>query len=37
MGLQETDNLAIYLASDGSRRTNGAATVVDGGISVNYS
>jgi NAD(P)-dependent dehydrogenase (short-subunit alcohol dehydrogenase family) len=33
---QEIVNLAIYLASDESRWTNGAAMVVDGGISVNY-
>ena len=33
---EEIVNLAIYLASDESRWTNGAAMVVDGGISVNY-
>ena len=33
---EEVVNLAIYLASDESRWTNGAAMVVDGGISVNY-
>ncbi|MFL5778682.1 MAG: SDR family NAD(P)-dependent oxidoreductase [Chloroflexota bacterium] len=33
---EEIVNLAIYLASDESRWTNGASLVVDGGISVNY-
>ena len=33
---EEIVNLAIYLASDESRWTNGPAMVVDGGISVNY-
>ena len=33
---EEIVNLAIYLASDESRWTNGAHFVVDGGISVNY-
>jgi NAD(P)-dependent dehydrogenase (short-subunit alcohol dehydrogenase family) len=33
---EEIVNLAIYLASEESRWTNGAAMVVDGGISVNY-
>jgi NAD(P)-dependent dehydrogenase (short-subunit alcohol dehydrogenase family) len=33
---EEVVNLAVYLASDESRWTNGAAMVVDGGISVNY-
>jgi NAD(P)-dependent dehydrogenase (short-subunit alcohol dehydrogenase family) len=33
---EEIVNLAIYLASDESRWTNGSAMVVDGGISVNY-
>jgi NAD(P)-dependent dehydrogenase (short-subunit alcohol dehydrogenase family) len=33
---EEIVNLAIYLASDESRWTNGAAMVIDGGISVNY-
>jgi NAD(P)-dependent dehydrogenase (short-subunit alcohol dehydrogenase family) len=33
---EEVVNLALYLASDESRWTNGAAMVVDGGISVNY-
>ena len=33
---EEIVNLAIYLASDEARWTNGAAMVVDGGISVNY-
>ncbi len=33
---EEIVNLAVYLASDESRWTNGAAMVVDGGISVNY-
>jgi NAD(P)-dependent dehydrogenase (short-subunit alcohol dehydrogenase family) len=33
---EEVVNLAIYLASDESRWTNGAAMVIDGGISVNY-
>lgn len=33
---EEIVNMAIYLASDESRFTNGAQLVVDGGISVNY-
>ena len=33
---EEIVNVAIYLASDESRWTNGAALVIDGGISVNY-
>jgi len=33
---EEVVNMAIYLASDEARWTNGAAMVVDGGISVNY-
>ncbi|MGZ6270689.1 MAG: SDR family NAD(P)-dependent oxidoreductase [Candidatus Limnocylindrales bacterium] len=33
---EEIVQLAIYLASDESRWTNGASLVVDGGISVNY-
>jgi NAD(P)-dependent dehydrogenase (short-subunit alcohol dehydrogenase family) len=33
---EEVVNLAIYLASDESRWTNGANFVIDGGISVNY-
>ncbi len=33
---EEIVHLAIYLASDESRWTNGAALVVDGGITVNY-
>ncbi len=33
---EEIVNVAIYLASDESRWTNGASLVVDGGISVNY-
>ena len=33
---EEIVYLAIYLASDESRWTNGAAMVVDGGITVNY-
>jgi NAD(P)-dependent dehydrogenase (short-subunit alcohol dehydrogenase family) len=33
---EEIVSMAIYLASDESRWTNGAAMVVDGGISVNY-
>ena len=33
---EEIANVAIYLASDESRWTNGAHFVIDGGISVNY-
>ena len=33
---QEIVSMAIYLASDESRWTNGASLVIDGGISVNY-
>ena len=33
---EEILNMALYLASDESRWTNGASLVVDGGISVNY-
>jgi NAD(P)-dependent dehydrogenase (short-subunit alcohol dehydrogenase family) len=33
---EEIAALAIYLASDESRWTNGASMVIDGGISVNY-
>jgi NAD(P)-dependent dehydrogenase (short-subunit alcohol dehydrogenase family) len=33
---EEIVNLAVYLASDESRWTNGASLVVDGGITVNY-
>jgi NAD(P)-dependent dehydrogenase (short-subunit alcohol dehydrogenase family) len=33
---EEIVNMALYLASDESRWTNGASLVVDGGISVNY-
>jgi NAD(P)-dependent dehydrogenase (short-subunit alcohol dehydrogenase family) len=33
---EEVVNMALYLASDESRWTNGASLVVDGGISVNY-
>jgi NAD(P)-dependent dehydrogenase (short-subunit alcohol dehydrogenase family) len=33
---EEIVNVAIYLASDESRWTNGAHFVIDGGISVNY-
>jgi NAD(P)-dependent dehydrogenase (short-subunit alcohol dehydrogenase family) len=33
---EEIVKLAVYLASDESRWTNGASLVVDGGISVNY-
>jgi NAD(P)-dependent dehydrogenase (short-subunit alcohol dehydrogenase family) len=33
---EEVVNVAIYLASDESRWTNGAHFVIDGGISVNY-
>jgi NAD(P)-dependent dehydrogenase (short-subunit alcohol dehydrogenase family) len=33
---EEIVNLAVYLASDESRWTNGASLVVDGGISINY-
>jgi NAD(P)-dependent dehydrogenase (short-subunit alcohol dehydrogenase family) len=33
---EEIVQLAIYLASDESRWTNGASLVVDGGITVNY-
>jgi NAD(P)-dependent dehydrogenase (short-subunit alcohol dehydrogenase family) len=33
---EEIAHLAVYLASDESRWTNGASLVVDGGITVNY-
>jgi NAD(P)-dependent dehydrogenase (short-subunit alcohol dehydrogenase family) len=33
---EEIVNMAVYLASDESRWTNGAQLVVDGGITVNY-
>lgn len=33
---EDVVNLALYLASDESRWTNGAALVVDGGITANY-
>ena len=33
---EEIVNMALYLASDESRWTNGASLVVDGGISINY-
>jgi NAD(P)-dependent dehydrogenase (short-subunit alcohol dehydrogenase family) len=33
---EEVVNVAVYLASDESRWTNGAHFVIDGGISVNY-
>ena len=33
---EEIVNMAVYLASDESRFTNGAQLVVDGGISINY-
>jgi NAD(P)-dependent dehydrogenase (short-subunit alcohol dehydrogenase family) len=33
---EEIVNMAVYLASDESRWTNGASLVIDGGISVNY-
>jgi NAD(P)-dependent dehydrogenase (short-subunit alcohol dehydrogenase family) len=33
---EEIVNMAIYLASDESKWTNGASLVVDGGITVNY-
>ena len=33
---EEIVNVAVYLASDESRWTNGAQFVIDGGISVNY-
>ena len=33
---EEIVNMALYLASDESRWTNGAQMVVDGGISINY-
>ena len=33
---EEIVSMAVYLASDESRWTNGAALVVDGGITVNY-
>jgi NAD(P)-dependent dehydrogenase (short-subunit alcohol dehydrogenase family) len=33
---EEIVHMAVYLASDESRWTNGAALVVDGGITVNY-
>ncbi len=33
---EEIVNMALYLASDESKWTNGASLVIDGGISVNY-
>ena len=33
---EEIVHLAVYLASDETRWTNGASLVVDGGITVNY-
>ena len=33
---EEIVHMAVYLASDESRWTNGASLVVDGGITVNY-
>ena len=33
---EEIVQMAVYLASDESRWTNGASLVVDGGITVNY-
>ena len=33
---EEIVSMAIYLASDESKWTNGAAMIVDGGITVNY-
>ena len=33
---EEIVNMAVYLASDESRWTNGASLVVDGGITINY-
>ena len=33
---EEIVAMAIYLASDESKWTNGAAMVIDGGITVNY-
>jgi NAD(P)-dependent dehydrogenase (short-subunit alcohol dehydrogenase family) len=33
---EEVVSLAVYLASDESKWTNGASLVIDGGISVNY-
>jgi NAD(P)-dependent dehydrogenase (short-subunit alcohol dehydrogenase family) len=33
---EEVVHVAVYLASDESRWTNGAHFVIDGGISVNY-
>src|SRR6266508_1356022 len=33
---EEIVNMALYLASDESRWTNGASLVIDGGITVNY-